>query len=111
MGNKIEERIKVFAEQGKSKKEIYRTLSEEMDEEKFERFLRNYVDISQKESYYVLNLLLVAILVAVTFYKAGIIIASIEDTGVDNLIVAIWSFVVPGVNIYLIWLIYGFNRL
>lgn len=111
MGNKIEKRIKILSEQGKTKKEIYRILSEEMDEEKFERFLRNHVDISKKESYYALNLLLAAILVAVTFYKAGIIIASIEDAGIDNLIVAIWSFVVPGVNIYLIWLIYKFNRL
>ncbi len=111
MGNKIEEKIKILSEQGKSKKEIYRILSEEMDEEKFERFLRNYVDISKKESYYALNLLLVAILCAVTFYKAGIIIASIKDAGIDNLIVAIWSFVVPGVNIYLIWLIFRFNRL
>ena len=111
MGNKIEEKIKTLSEQGKTKNEIYRILSGEMDEEKFERFLRNYVDVSKKESYYALNLLLVAILTAATFYKAGIIIASIKDSGIDNLIVAIWSFVVPGVNIYLIWLIYRFNRL
>ena len=111
MPTKIEKRIKTLLAQGKTKKEIYKILSKEMDEEKFERFLRNHVDTSQKKIYHAWNLLLLAILTAVTFYKAGIIIASIEETGIDNLIVAVWSLVIPGVNIYLIWLIFRFNRL
>ena len=111
MPTKIEKRIKTLLAQGKTKKEIYNILSKEMDEEKFERFLRNHVDTSQKKIYHAWNLLLLAILTAVTFYKAGIIIASIEETGIDNLIVAVWSLVIPGVNIYLIWLIFRFNRL
>jgi len=111
MPTKIEKRIKTLLAQGKTKKEIYKILSKEMDEEKFERFLRNHVDTSQKKIYHAWNLLLLAILTAVTFYKAGIIIASIEETGIDNLIVVVWSLVIPGVNIYLIWLIFRFNRL
>jgi len=111
MPTEIEKQIKTLLAQGKTKKEIYKILSKEMDEEKFERFLRNHVDTSQKKIYHAWNLLLLAILTAVTFYKAGIIIASIEETGIDNLIVAVWSLVIPGVNIYLIWLIFRFNRL
>ena len=111
MPTEIEKQIKTLLAQGKTKKEIYKILSKEMDEEKFERFLRNHVDTSQKKIYHAWNLLLLAILTAVTFYKAGIIIASIEETGIDNLIVVVWSLVIPGVNIYLIWLIFRFNRL
>lgn len=111
MAKKIEERIETLIAQGKTKKEIYEILSAEMDEDRFERFLRNRVELSKKESYYGWNFLLLAFLAAVTFYGLGKIAASIAETGIGNLIIAFWSFVVPGVNIYLIWLIYRFNRL
>ncbi|MBW1740375.1 MAG: hypothetical protein JRJ42_04470 [Deltaproteobacteria bacterium] len=111
MAKEIEKRIETLIAQGKTKKEIYDILSAKMDEDEFERYLRNCAELSRKDSYYGWNLLLLATLAAVTFYGLGEIVASIADTGINNLIIALWSFVVPGVNIYLIWLIYRFNRL
>ncbi|RLB91035.1 MAG: hypothetical protein DRH10_02785 [Deltaproteobacteria bacterium] len=111
MAHEVEKRIKTLIEQGKSKEEIKNILSAEMETEAFDRFLRNYAELSRKESYFGLNLLLLLILAAVTFRRIGIMFAAVSRSGIDNLIIAAWSFLVPALNLYLLWLIHRFHRL
>lgn len=107
----IEKRVETLITGGRTKKEICRILSAEMDRDAFDRFLRNRTELSKRKTYYAWNILLVLTLGAVTFFKIGKLFASVADTGIDNLIVAVWSFLVPAVNVYLLYLIYRFNRL
>jgi hypothetical protein len=71
MSREIEEQVASLIAKGKTKKQIFEILSREMQKEDFERFLRNQTELTKKESYYGWNLLLVAVVAAVTFFKLG----------------------------------------
>ena len=111
MATDVEKQIGRLLDQGKTKQQVAEILSRDMDRESFDRFLRNQSELSRRETFQGLNVLLLAVVVAVTFYKLGRLLGSFADTGVDNLIIAAWRFVVPAVNVYLLWLIHRFNRL
>ena len=110
MATRVEKQIESLLEQGKTKQQVCEILSREMERDDFDRFLRNYTERSRKEAYQGWNLLLLAALAAVTFFKLGKIVSVIADTGIDNVLLAAWSFVVPAVNVYLLWLINRFHR-
>ena len=111
MATGVEKKIDSLLKQGKTKKQVAEILSREMDREDYDRFLRNRTELSRREAYQGWNLLLLATLAAVTFYKLGRLVGTVTETGIDNLIITAWRFVVPAVNIYLLWLIHQFNRL
>ena len=111
MATDVEKQIGRLLDQGKTKQQVAEILSRNMDREDFDRFLRNQTELSRRETYQGLNLLLLVILAAVTFYKLGRLLGTVADTGIDNLIVAAWRFVVPADNVYLRWLIHRFIRL
>lgn len=111
MATDVERRIGRLLAAGKTKREVAAILSRDMEREDFDRFLRNQTELSVKETCQGLNLLLLAVLAVVTFYKLGRLFGGFADTGIDNLIVAAWRFVVPAVNVYLLWLVYRFHRL
>ena len=71
MSREIEKRIESLINEGKTKKDIFKYLSAEMDQDDFERFLRNQTELSNKEAYFGWNLLLVLFVAAVTFFKMG----------------------------------------
>jgi hypothetical protein len=111
MSREIEEQVSSLIAKGKTKKQIFEILSREMPKEDFERFLRNQTERTKKESYYGWNLLLVAIVAAVTFFKLGKILTPLFEHGVHNVLMTAWGLLVPGVNLCLMWLTYRFNRL
>ena len=96
---------------GKTKREIARILSKDMEPDDYERFLRNHAELSRKESYYGLNLLLLVILAAVTFYKLGEILGPVFDRGVSNVFIVAWGLLVPAVNLGILWYVYRYHRL
>jgi hypothetical protein len=111
MARDVEQQIRRLIAQGKTKGQIYTTLSAEMERDDFERFLRNHAERSKQEAYQGLNLLLLFVLAAVTFFRLGKVLDPVVDHGIDNMLVLAWSLLVPAVNCCLLWLIYRFHRL
>jgi len=111
MSRETDREIARLIAEGKTKREIARILSKDMERDAYERFLRNHAERSKKESYNGLNLLLLVILAAVTFYKLGEILGPMFDHGVHNVFIAAWGLLVPAVNLGILWYVYRYHRL
>jgi len=111
MSRGIDSKIPRLIAEGKTKTQIDQILSKDMERDDYERFLRNHAELSQKESYHGLNLLLLVILAAVTFYQLGKILGPLFDRGVPNVFIAAWGLLVPAVNLGILWYVYRCHRL